>query len=60
MTGKGVVEIVYRWPDGKEEVRYRRLVHSQEAQRLMNEVDEIKNRLGRECPYFYRTDEGAK
>lgn len=51
------VEIVYRWPDGREEVRYILPIQSTDAIRLMSEVDEIKARLdmlGEECPYFYR------
>lgn len=51
------MEIVYTWPDGKEEVRYTRPMHSEEAEKLMSEVDAMHARLtymGEECPYSYR------
>ena len=50
-----MVEIVYTWPDGREEVRYRRTQGTYEAMRLMKEVDDMRARLGAtECPYSYR------
>lgn len=51
------MEIVFTWPSGKEEVRYIRPIHSEEARSLMKEVDELEARLtfmGEECPYSYR------
>ena len=49
------LEIVYRWPNGREEVRYRREPHdSEDAKKLLKELEELKNRLGEECPYFSR------
>lgn len=48
--------IVYTWPDGREEVRYRRVSDSPEAKELMDEVDALKVRLGDECPYSYRVE----
>ena len=50
------LEIVYVWPNGREEVRYRREPHDgEEAKKLIAEVEELKLRLGMECPYYYRT-----
>ena len=52
------LEIVYTWPNGREEVRYRRTPSdSESALGLIKEVDELKARLGDECPYSYRTVE---
>jgi hypothetical protein len=48
------LEIVYVWQDGREEVRYRRTAGSEDAQKLIDEVEELKSRLKEECPYFYR------
>jgi hypothetical protein len=51
------VEIVYRWPDGREEVRYRRQVGTEDARRLMEEVEELEARaefFGYETPYSFR------
>lgn len=50
-------EIVYRWPDGREEVRYRRVHDTQESDRLIDEVRELHARAeacGYESPYFVR------
>lgn len=55
-----VTEIVYRWGDGREEVRYRRAFGSQGADALMLEVDRLQLKLGKECPYFYRHVTGTE
>lgn len=47
--------IVYTWPDGRREVRYRRVADTPEAQKLIDEVEALKERLGKECPYSYET-----
>jgi hypothetical protein len=50
-----VTEIVYTWPSGREEVRYRRPKGSAGAKKLIDEVECIKARLaGEKCPYSYR------
>ena len=49
-----MLEIVYRWPDGREEVRYRRPSGSEDAERYIAEVNALQARLGPECPYFVR------
>jgi hypothetical protein len=46
--------VVYRWPDGREEVRYRRPSTSGDAAKLKGEVDALVDRHGGECPYSYR------
>jgi hypothetical protein len=51
LTGK-TLEVFYRWPDGREEVRYRRPDGSPEAVNLINQVDE-KNR-DNDYSYGYR------
>jgi len=43
-------EIVQKWPDGTEEVKYRRPYGSESAKELMQQVDERANKSG----YFYR------
>ena len=49
-----VTEVVYVWPDGREEVRYRRPFGSSWACDMMLEVEQMSSRLGAECPYSYR------
>ena len=56
-SGDGLLtttEIVYRWPNGDEEVRYRRPRGSRQARLLIDEVESLRARLGAECPYFVR------
>lgn len=43
-------EIVQKWPDGTEEVKYRRPYGSESAKELMQQVDERAYKSG----YFYR------
>ena len=38
----------------REEVRYRRLEGSEDAEDLIKQHDDIKEKLGDDCPYFYR------
>lgn len=47
-------EIVYTWEDGREEVRYRRIYGSVEAQELMSQVDALRERDKEKSPYSYR------
>lgn len=54
MIVKNTVEVVYTWPDGREEVRYRRPYPSDSATDFMDEVDKLRRRDGEECPYSYR------
>lgn len=56
MAGE-TLEIVYTWPSGREEVRYRRPLGTDDARTFMAEVDAMKDRrerLGTECSYSYR------
>ena len=51
------LEIVYKWPNGREEVRYRRPAGTEDARSLIAEVEELQARadlLGYENPYFFR------
>ena len=48
--------ITYTWPDGRKEVRYRRVAGSPEAQELIDEVEALKKRLGDQCPYSYEVE----
>lgn len=48
------VEILYTWPNGRTEVRYRRPEGSDEAKDLMGQVDGLMDRQGSDCPYGYR------
>lgn len=56
---KKILEVVYKWPSGREEVRYRRAVGSVEAQNLQNQVDELHKRDGKDSPYSYRITPSA-
>jgi hypothetical protein len=47
-------EIIYIWPDGREEVRYRRAYNSGEALELINQVLDLQQKHKSECPYSYR------
>lgn len=53
-----MIEIVYTWPDGREEVRYRRVKDSEGAHKMISEVDDLRAKFGTECPYSYRTVPG--
>ena len=44
-------EVVYTWPSGREEVRYRR---PNSDPRCREEVARLRARLGDECPYSVR------
>jgi hypothetical protein len=52
--GRPTMEVVYTWPDGREEVRYRRPAGSVEAHKLSNEVLELRRKHGEQCPYSIR------
>jgi len=47
-------EIVYTWPDGRKEVRYRRAYNSPEALQLVAEVHDLQAKHAAACPYSYR------
>ena len=49
-----VTEIVFTWPDGREEVRYRRPEDSESALLLIEEIIAMTKRLGTDIPYSYR------
>ncbi len=52
-----IVEVVYRWPDDREEVRYRRPYGTLETEKMIDEVHELQRRAvkrGEECCYFWR------
>lgn len=40
--------IVYTWPDGRKEVRYRRPLSDKS---LMHEVERLREKQGDACPY---------
>jgi hypothetical protein len=46
-------EIIFTWPDGREEVRYRRPKDSADALSLIETIIDCKNRHG-ETPYSWR------
>lgn len=52
-----MIEIVYTWPDGREEVRYRRVSGSPEAFDLIGQVRALRERDGDSCPYSWRDTE---
>lgn len=47
-------EIVYTWPDGREEVRYRRSYNSSEALELTGRIADLIVKHGSACPYSWR------
>jgi hypothetical protein len=53
-----ITEIVYTWPDGREEVRYRRPKDSLEALELTEQVVNLIRKHGAACPYSFRHVEG--
>jgi hypothetical protein len=53
-----LTEFVYTWPDGREEVRYRR-VAGDECDGMKEQVDHMRADLGGKCPYSYREVPGA-
>jgi hypothetical protein len=54
VTRPRTTEIVYRWPDGREEVRYRRPFGSDMAAELIAEVDALRARNAEGSPYSVR------
>jgi hypothetical protein len=49
-----MLEVIYTWDDGREEVRYRRPSESEEAQEFRDVVADMQKRLGPDCPYSIR------
>lgn len=48
------VVVIYRWPDGRDEVRYERDADDPDAMKLCREVEACQDRcenLEQECPY---------
>ena len=51
------LEVVYTWPNGREEVRYRRPLGTADARRLLDEVQalhDVAALRGYESPYSVR------
>lgn len=56
---RSVIEIVYTWPNGREEVRYRRVAGTPGAANLIDQVEWLRARDGEASPYSWRdTAEG--
>jgi hypothetical protein len=49
-----LTEFVYVWPDGREEVRYRRQSDTHECAGMREQVDGLRVLHGDKSPYFYR------
>lgn len=49
-----MMEVVYTWPNGREEVRYRRLFPSAEAWKLIRQVAWQIAQHGKKSPYSWR------
>lgn len=50
-------EIIYTWPDGREEVRYRKAYGSPEAIVMVDDINTLQERCaqaGIKSPYSYR------
>lgn len=54
-TGFRIVEFCFRTLYGRIEVRYRRVEGTKECEDMKAEFTALKNRLGKACPYFWRT-----
>lgn len=50
-----MIEIVYTWPDGREEVRYRRKAGTQDAACLIEQVERMRSKHGDKSPYSWRS-----
>lgn len=50
----GYVDVIYTWENGREEVRYRRLLGTSSAQRMIDEVAVLQQKYGEKCPYSLR------
>lgn len=48
------LEVIYTWPDGREEVRYRATAGTEKADELQAQVDHLKSLHGPESPYSSR------
>lgn len=48
-----MIEIVYTWPDGREEVRYRRS-NKEQARDLIEACHRLRGLHGDQSPYWYR------
>ena len=44
-------EVIYKWQDGREEVRYRRPDNDYKTK---SEIAILQAKLGEKCPYFIR------
>jgi hypothetical protein len=49
-----LTEIVYTWPDGREEVRCRRPKDSADALGMIDEVLNLQQKYKGSCPYSFR------
>lgn len=47
-------EFIYTWPNGRQEVRYRRPMDSPEALEMINDVLDLQAKHGAACPYSFR------
>lgn len=54
-----IVEFVYTWPDGQEEVRYRRPSNTDETLAMIEQVEDLRAQHGAACPYSYREVPGV-
>ena len=62
VMASAVLEVVYTWPNGRKEVRYRRRWHSDEGKAMRQEVDSLiatAKAKGYVSPYSYRAVDGA-
>ena len=48
------LEVVFTWPSGREEVRYRRASGSPESAEFKSEVEALRKKHGDQCPYSCR------
>jgi len=47
-------EVVYTWPDGIEEVRYRRPIYHKDSKKFIKEIDKMNKHFPEDSPYSYR------
>lgn len=48
-----MIEFIYTWPNGRQEIRYSRSKKSKDCLKMISEIEILKAKYGLECPYSY-------
>lgn len=49
-----MIEFIYTWSDGRQEVRYSRPKKSKDTYKMISEILKMRLKFGAECPYSYK------